>query len=89
MGKTITPRYYARYRTQDGWHDILWNGRATDKRAEEKRRSLNASFQPGGVNEHVSIGAGYVLHVSALEVCRNISGGCVVARAKAPMFEVI
>ena len=88
MGKTITPTYYARYRDQAGWHDIMWNGRATDTKAEQMRRSLNTSFAHGGVNYGIPEMHGYIVHVSKVEIIRNDGRGRVVARANAPMFEV-
>ena len=96
---TITPRYFAAYRDQSGWHDISWNVRAsanqtghgypTEANAEKLRKSLNNSFQPSGVNGHVSRAVGYVIHVSAIRVYRNIPSQPVVAESKAPMFEVV
>lgn len=98
MGTSRTPRYVARYRTQEGWSEIVWNVRAstnitghgmpTEANAEKMRASLNRSFNVGGVNEHVSRSAGFILHVSEVRVCLNLPNRPVVAVAKAPLFEV-
>lgn len=88
MGKVITPKYKARYRDQKGWHDISWRGVANDNAAEALRRKLNASFCRGGTNYHISKAAGFIIHVSAVEVLINRADGRVVARADAPLFEV-
>lgn len=91
MGKSFKPTYYARYRDQSGWHEIVWNsksnGRANDANAEQMRLALNRSFDRDGVNFHVSGARGYIIHVSQVEVIRNDMSGRVVARAAAPMFE--
>jgi len=89
MGKSITPKYRARYRDQKGWHDIMWKGRPSDARAEQTRKDYNKSFQPGGANWRVSELSGYVPHISKFEVIRNVYGGEVVASATAPMFEIV
>ena len=89
MGRSIKPTYYCRIKDQDGWTDLSWTGRATDKRAEDKRIALNKSFDRGGCNFHVSEAAGYIVHVSKLIVVRNDGSGQVVAKADAPMFEVV
>lgn len=93
MGRTITPRYFARYRDQGGWHDITWDcarhGRPSTDTAEARRQSLNQSFERGGVNFHVSQAVGYVIHVSRLTIHHNIKGQPIAAEARAPMFEVV
>lgn len=98
MGKSYTPTYRAEYKDQTGkWNMIHWNstkrpgvstphGKPTNENAEKLRQALNRSFAPGGVNEHVSKGAGFVVHVTEIVVVRQRDGN-VMARACAPMFE--
>ena len=88
MGRSYTPKYRAQYRDQRGWQDISYRHKATDADAEKFRQGLNKSFQPGGVNYHLSEAAGYILHASKVEVLRNVKHAYVVATASAPMFEV-
>jgi hypothetical protein len=92
MGKTVTPKYHAFYRTNvnpRGWNDIMWKGRPTDANAEDFRKMLNKSFNEGGSNYHISKAEGVILHVIEVQVRRNVRNGEVVASAKAPMFEVV
>lgn len=89
MGKTITPKYYAKYLDQSGWHDISWQGKATNTRAESMRQTLNKSFNKEGCNWHASLDCGYVVHVSKLKVMRNDGSRRVVAETSAPMFEIV
>jgi hypothetical protein len=88
MGKSYTPTFRAEYRDQTGvWNTISWDGKASDTRAELKRRGLNESFKPGQVNAHVSEALGFIPHIVELRVIRQRTGR-VEASAKAPMFEV-
>ena len=94
MGKVYTPTFRAEVRdnTSQAWFHSAWNvkdhGRPTDKNAERYRRSLNESLKIGGVNEHISKAAGFLVHTSAVRVIRQATGQ-VVASAKAPLFEVV
>lgn len=87
MGRSVTPTYEARYRDQDGWHSIAWSGRVSPEKVEEKRVSLNASFLPGGVNEHVRTSQNGIPHISCFRVHPNGDRTVVVAEANAPAFE--
>ena len=94
MGKSTTPTYYCLVKdnTSKNWHHMTWdcryNGRATDKNAERYRIKLNESFKIGGCNEHISKAAGFLVHTSHVAIVRNRTHD-VVARAKAPLFEVV
>ena len=70
-----------------GW-DCKRLGRPSDTRAENYRTDMNKSFLPGGVNFGVSEASGVIVHLSEVRIVRQ-SNGEVVARAKAPMFEVV
>lgn len=88
MGKTITPTFRVEYRDQQGWHSECWDGRATDKRAEDWRIARNASMKTGGANEHIPPFLGFIPHISHVKIVHQRSG-TVVAEAKMPMFEVV
>ena len=92
MGRSTTPKYHAHYRDQSGWHDIGWDcrrdGVPSDIAAEEFRKRYNKSFQPGGVNGHLSEQLGYIPHISEVRVVRNDGSNRLVASATAPNFEV-
>jgi hypothetical protein len=97
MGTTYTPPFRIEYRDQAGWHRRAWEsrvhrpycglGRPSDEKAEQWRKEMNASFQPGGTNEHIRI-RGTVPHISQVRIVRQLDQA-VVARAIAPLFEVV
>lgn len=93
MGRVVTPTYRVEYRVNSGYHTLqCWDsksyGRATEANLEKWRQALNKSFAPGGVNYHVSEDNGVVVHVSSAKIIRQ-STNEVVAKTKAPMFEVV
>lgn len=94
MGKIYTPTFRAEVKdnTSPVWISMVWNvkdhGRPSNNNAETFRVKLNSSFLPGGVNEHISKSAGFLVHVNSVRVIRQATGD-VVAEAKAPMFEVV
>lgn len=92
MGRSTTPTYRVEFvanvpMSMGAWNGKI-NGRATDANAERYRQSMNQSFQPGGVNSHVTEAHGVVPHISKVVVIRQ-SSNAVVATAQAPMFEVV
>ncbi len=93
MGRSVTPTFRAEVKGS-GWNfdmfgwDCKTNGRPTQMNVDQYRWSLNKSFQPGGVNFHVSDSRGVIPHVSTVRVIRQ-STGEVVAESKAAMFEVV
>jgi hypothetical protein len=93
MGKIVTPKYRIEYWDQTGKHVCAWNeGVPTAEKAENWRREMNVSFQPGGVNGHVlGLPGGFTLHISRVHVvCQTgLLAGEVVAAARMPMFEVV
>lgn len=90
MGKSITPRYVIELVYQGGIMTFAWEGRPTNKKAEEARQAWNASFgRPDGSNWHITKGMPYVPHFRYVTVRENRPGGRIVARAKAPAFEVV
>ena len=94
MGKIVIPKYYvaAFYRKPNGAvakMDLDWKGRPSEAKLEEKRKLLNASFLPGGINAHVSDSNSGIIHISRMEIRENRPSGAVVCVVKAPMFEVV
>jgi len=93
MGRSVTPTFRAEVKGS-GWNfdmfgwDCKINGRPSQMTVDHYRRSLNESFQPGGVNFHVSDSRGVIAHISTVRVIRQ-STGEVVAESNAPLFEVI
>jgi hypothetical protein len=93
MGRVTTPTHRVEYvtnvahMTPGAWHNKN-EGRPSDDAAERHRVMLNASLQPGGVNEHCTGHDGTIMHVSKVTVIRQRDGK-VVAVANAPMFEVV
>ena len=94
MGRTVTPKYRIEVRANGltVMSDYPWDskhyGRATDKNLEKWRTGMNASFQPGGVNEHISEARGTIPHISVAKlICQRT--GEVVAMTKMPVFEVV
>jgi hypothetical protein len=63
-----------------------WKGRATAERLEDWRKTMNQSFQAGGVNAHVSRAHGMVPHINYARIVEQRTGR-VVAVATMPMFE--
>lgn len=99
MSRSYTPKYRAEYRDQTGkWKWIIWNvrgcngwtgnGQPSKYNAERLRKSMNESFNVGGVNYAASEAAGYIIHINRLRVV-NQSTGKIVAEAVMPMFEVM
>ena len=92
MGKSTIPTYVVRYRDQQGLALVAWNtktnGRPTVANLERWRKAMNASFQFGGCNAHVSKALGYIPHVSSATL-RNQRLGQDVCAVKAPMFEEV
>jgi hypothetical protein len=94
MGKSYTPTYRIEAVLNDSCLGVLYtwdskrHGRPTVANLEQWRQATNRSFQPGGVNWHVSQSAGTVPHISAAKLVRQ-SNRAVVAEIKAPLFEVV
>jgi hypothetical protein len=91
MGRSIIPIYrveYQDYGSRTAWHSMCWKGRATAARLEQWRRDYNKSFNPGGVNWHVSQSLGYVLHITKARLVHQATG-TPVAFVNMPMFEVV
>ena len=63
-------------------------GKPDNAKAEDLRRKMNQSFQPGDVNAHVSNALGVVVHIYRLWVIEQKTGQWV-AEANAPAFEVV
>lgn len=93
MGKSYAPKYMVRLVDQNGATEMVWdcrsNGRPTDKNAEKFRQRMNDSVQPGGCNDHLKVFGEGIPHFSKVIVRRNERNGQVVAKANAPMFEVV
>lgn len=93
MGRIVTPTYRVETASNihglqlSGW-DCKRNGRPSDTRAENYRTTMNQRFLPGGVNFGISEASGVIVHLSEVRIVRQSSGE-VVARAKAPRFEVV
>ena len=103
MGKSYTPKYRVEYldnakRMVDplsprfGWKTMTWdakrNGAPTSANVERLRVAMNVSFLPGGVNEHVSIESGTVVHIYRMRLVHQKSGATV-AETSAPAFELV
>ena len=104
MGRSYTPKYRVEYRVQYhdntmfikgiptiyparmSWPRHL--GKPTDAKAEDLRRTMNKSFQPGEVNAHVSNALGVVIHIYMLWVIEQKTGQKI-SEANAPAFEVV
>jgi hypothetical protein len=67
---------------------MCWRGRASAKRLEQWRRDYNKSFNPGGVNWHVSQAIGVVLHISHARLVHQATGATV-AQVTMPTFEIV
>lgn len=88
MGKSITPKYRVECRDQGGWQRACWRGLPTEHRLEQWRQAMNETFQPLGTNWQVSVGLGYVPHISHAKIVRQ-KDARVVATTAMPMFEVV
>ncbi len=101
MGKSYTPKYRVEYRDNTMVVDmhvptmhpgrISWPsnlGKPTNAKAEDLRRKMNQSFQPGDVNGHVSKSLDVVVHIYRLWVIEQKTGQWV-AEANMPAFEVV
>jgi len=73
-----------------GW-DCKTYGRPTTQNAEKWRRATNESFQPEGVNWHISQAWGVVPHITQVRIVaqKGPRAGQVVAETRMPMFEVV
>ena len=93
MGRVITPTYRVEYTSNDRGLDksMCWDckryGRPSLKNLESWREAYNKSFERGGVNEHVSDAAGFVIRIFNARIVRQATGE-VVVDFTAPMFEV-
>jgi hypothetical protein len=90
MGRSVTPTYRVVYRdnTSLNWRTMAWRGKASAERLEQWRLGYNKSFNPGGVNWHVSQSLGYVLHITKARLVHQKTGTHV-AFVNMPMFEVV
>ena len=95
MGKSSTPKYRIELRSNDPkrkWDSYAYlvknYGKPTEANAKRFRNDMNASFQGGGTNYHITEGLGYVLHYSDAQIVEQKTGR-VVAKYKAPVFEVV
>ncbi len=70
-----------------GW-EVKTHGKPTAENAERYRRTMNAAFQPGGCNFHISEQMGVVPHISKVTITRQRDGK-VMAEPNAPAFEVV
>lgn len=99
MGRSVTPTYRIEYSDNDTPRHgrrpfskmICWNGksygRATLANLERWRSTFNTSFETGGVNQHVSDAAGFILRVGSCRIVHQATNR-VVATFTAPAFEV-
>jgi hypothetical protein len=94
MGKSTTPEHRIELRTNDlkvmdsyPW-DSKHYGAATNENLEEWRTVMNASFQPGGVNEHITEARGVVPHIISAKLIHQHSQA-IVAETGMPAFEVV
>jgi hypothetical protein len=89
MGRSVTPKFRVEYKTNDGREAVMcWNDplHADAETLEHWRVTMNKSFQPGGVNGHLSTKA--VLHITSARLVHQKTGKTV-ATATMPMFEVV
>lgn len=96
MGRSYTPAYRIEAECNvPGMSFFAWDvkihGKPTDANAEKYRVSMNDSFQPGGVNEHIARGDQVVPHIIGIKIVaqKGAKAGQVVAEARMPMFEVV
>jgi hypothetical protein len=94
MRGSITPTHRIELRTNDlkvmesyPW-DSKHYGAATKANLEEWRTVMNASFQPGGVNEHITKARGVVPHIISAKLIHQQTSA-VVAETEMPSFEVV
>ena len=94
MGRTVTPTHRIELRTNDlkvmesyPW-DSKHYGAANRGNLEEWRTVMNASFQPGGVNEHITEARGIVPHIISAKLIHQRTNE-VVAETVMPAFEVV
>jgi hypothetical protein len=89
MGRIVTPKYRMEVKTNVGsLTPAAWRGRVTSKRLADHVEGLNQSFQPGGINAHVSDAKGAVMYVYAASIIEQRTGR-VVAEWKAAPFQVM
>lgn len=99
MGRSVTPTYRIEYSDNDLPHggrrpfakSMCWNGksygRATLENLTRWRNKFNGSFERGGVNQHVSDAAGYIVRVGSCRIVHQATNR-IVATFTAPAFEV-
>ena len=94
MSRSTTPTHRIELRANDlkvmesyPW-DSKHYGAATRDNLEEWRTTMNASFQPGGVNEHITEARGTVPHIISAKLIHQQTNA-VVAETKMPAFEVV
>ena len=95
MKKDTIPTFVLEYRDNihpNRWHRIVWNskkyGRPTDVNAEQWRVKMNESYKYSGINYHVSLHYGILVHVSHVRIVRQRTGE-IIASATMPTFEII
>lgn len=80
MRGSITPTHRIEVFTTDltVMSDYPWDskhyGDANQENLEEWRTVLNASFQPGGVNEHISEARGVIPHIVSAKLIHQRTG---------------
>lgn len=80
MRESTTPTHRVEVCTTDltVMSDYPWDskhyGAATKENLEEWRTTLNASFQPGGVNEHISEARGVIPHIVSAKLILQSTG---------------
>lgn len=94
MGRNTIPTHRIEVRTNDtsappycAW-DSKYHGRANQKNLEKWRITMNASFQPGGVNAHITEAHGIVPHIISAKLIHQKTNA-VVAETQMPAFEVV
>lgn len=70
-----------------GWQ-VKDKGAPNKENLEKWRVAMNDGFNRGGVNYHVSLSAGVLVHISHARIIRQ-SDGEIMADVTMPMFEVI
>ena len=94
MGKSFTPTYRIETSVNPGswipfstW-DYKEQGKPTEKKLEAYRIKLNESYQPNGVNYHISKAYGFIVHYSKARVVNQFTRQ-IVCETNAPMFEAV
>lgn len=102
MGRSTTPKHVAVFKTNDKTHGMTpfaWrpraqygipgDGIANDANLAKFVAGYNASFEPGGTNEHLSDAVGFIVRIHHAAIYENCAGGAMVAEYNAPAFEVV